>query len=153
MLFPLSTIAIDDALLARAHTYAYDHQITSVQSLNRFRPELSVTREQASKMIVWFARDYLGDNYFFRADKSIDCDFLDKAFISKDLRSHVIESCRFGIFKGSDKLFNPKGNLTRWQAYTVLSRITNKIWSTGDSLMTWAITRWELIVLMYQARE
>jgi len=149
---PVSTFALDEQLLARAHAYAYDHQITSVQSLNRFRPELSVTREQASKMIVWFARDYLGDEYFFRADKTLDCDFVDKTFVSKDLRSHVIESCRFGIFRGDQRAFNPKGTLTVWQARIVLWRITGKVVATGD-MITWSITRWDLIVLMYQARE
>jgi len=91
-------VTMDDDLLLKAHKFAFDNQITTVQSLSWFRPELNLNRAQAAKMAVMFGRTYLGDNYFFRPDKTIDCSFSDRSEISRDLRSFVIESCRFGIF-------------------------------------------------------
>lgn len=146
---PTAQRAIIDAwLLERAHQFAFENNITSIASLNRFLPDNLVTREQSAKMMVQFARFALGDDYFYRVDKSYDCNFPDKDTISKDLRTYVIESCRFGIFKGAGSGgFAPKANLTVFQAYTVMGRILGKDLPTDDHKK---ITRGELVVKMYK---
>lgn len=138
---------IDGWLLERAHAFGYENNITSIASLNRFLPDNFVNREQSAKMMVQFARFALGDDYFYRVDKRYDCNFPDKDTISKDLRTYVIESCRFGIFKWYGSGFAPKSNLTTYQAYTVLGRILQKELPTNDHK---PITRGELIVKMYK---
>lgn len=148
--FAYNNVSEQDELLLKSHAFAYENQITTVASISRFRPESTVTRSQAAKMAVMFGRTYLGDNYFFRPDKTIDCSFSDRWIISKDLRSYVIESCRFGIFAGGKWQFEPLGKLTVWQAKIIIKRIT---WKESVMNSTWtdnnSITRWELIKLMY----
>lgn len=140
----------EDEVLKRAHAFAYENQITTVQSLSWFRPELSVNRAQAAKMMVMFGRTYLGDNYFFRPDKTIDCSFSDRSEISRDLRSFVIESCRFAIFAWGTQKFEPLGRLTIWQAKTIIRRVTWKdSVAPGSSIDNDFISRWEFVKLMY----
>jgi hypothetical protein len=132
--------------LESAHTRAFFNHITSIESLNRFRPDNLITREQAAKMMVQFARVTLGDDYFQRADKQAFCDFSDKNNISTELRSYVIESCHFGIFKWSNSAFNPKWNLTKFQAGVLLQRISWVSVATGSNT---PITRGEVVIQMF----
>lgn len=147
--FAYNTVPEED-LLTKAHLFAYESQITTVQSLSRFRPELNLNRAQAAKMAVMFGRTYLGDNYFFRPDKTIDCSFSDRWEISRDLRSYVIESCRFGIFAWGKWQFEPLGRLTVWQAKIVIKRITwRESVQAGTGIDNDFITRWDFVKLMY----
>lgn len=139
-------IAVRQTPLELAHARAFENNITSIESLNWFRPENRITREQAAKMMVQFARVTLGDDYFFRIEKNATCDFTDKNTISKDLRTYVIESCYFGIFKWSQKLFEPKGNLTKYQTNVVLERISWKKISWGTDEF---ITRGDVVIQMF----
>lgn len=140
----------EDEVLKKAHAFAYENLITTVQSLSWFRPELPINRAQAAKMMVMFGRTYLGDNYFYRPDVTIDCSFSDRSEMSRDLRSFVIEACRFAIFAWGTQKFEPLGKLTISQAKTVIKRITGR-----DSVSQWTntdnefISRGEFVKLMY----
>ena len=132
--------------LNTAHTWAYENQITSVQSLDCFQPKQLINREQAAKMFVQYARATLQESYFNRPNLQINCSFNDKFVFSKDLYMFIIEACRFGIFQWIDRSFYPQNNLTDSQANTVLTRISNKTTSTGTQDF---ITRGDLVIKMY----
>jgi hypothetical protein len=85
-----------------------------------YRPDDGLLREEAAK-IIGQAFVVLG---YDQATKNNSCSFLDNEQIDPTLTTHVENTCKRGIFKGTtDGLFLPREQLTRPQSMALLVRI------------------------------
>lgn len=108
----------------------FGHKIgmTKYSTLAMFMPEAGLTREQGAKFFIEFAKHFIGEDglnarviaAIFPKDM---CEFKDEKAVDPTLIQSVLDACRYGLFKGHDKMFDPKAMLTRSQAMTVLMRI------------------------------
>lgn len=102
--------------------FAVDHQITSMTTLEKFRPADMVTRQEAAAIFVRTAEKLYDKKY---ASFSNHCNILykDDATISKDFKEIVYSACAFGLMVGNQGYFSPECTLTRGQAFGVLSKM------------------------------
>jgi hypothetical protein len=105
-----------------AVSWAHDQGLTIYTDASSFKQNFALRRDEAAKFYVTFAKSLGKTEYVVPASQ---CQFsdLDKAW--SDLRAVVVESCRLGIFKGTNGRFRPSENLTDAQAVAVLMRIVD----------------------------
>lgn len=159
-----------DELVARAHTKG----ITSFDNAKDFLFDDLVRRQQASKMIVNFAKSMIWEDVF-DVIKNHKCAFVDNLDFESTLVDAIRVACEQGIFMwddGGGKLrFYPHADLTRWQALAVLLRVIHgkfdeskspryksyiekaiEMWYISENQLDnleWKITRWDLLRWMY----
>jgi hypothetical protein len=119
-LFSLANFGSAISLLDNAITWAYTKKLTIYLNADGFKPENNIRRDEAAKFFVNFAKLVGKTSYTLNVNQ---CQFSDINKTRTDLREIVVESCRLGIFKGSNGKFNPTGNLTNAEAVAVLMRI------------------------------
>lgn len=117
--------------LQAAHEFAFEYGITSMDTLVSFRADDYISRQEAAKMIVGFAKAKLDANSMGSLmNANASCAFSDKAQFGSTLSAFVTQSCQYGFMRGDVKngkaWFNPQGNLTKAQALAVLIRIVDK---------------------------
>ena len=160
----------DDQFVAWAHTKG----ITSFDNADDFLFDELVRRQQASKMVVNFAKSVLWDDVFDTI-KNSNCNFADKGDFESTLVDSIKIACEQGIFKWDDSdgslKFFPHSEFTRWQALAVLMRVVNgsleestnpwyqsyinkaislsylTMWQLSN--LEWKITRWDILKWMY----
>lgn len=134
--------------------FGFDIGMTKYEDATMFRPEEFLTREQASKFFMEFALHFLGEEALNLRMASMTmpkdaCAFTDEKAVDPTLIQSVLDSCRYGLFKGYNKTFNPKATLTRSQAMTVLMRIADG-YQSEDTMPWWQsyadlATQWGVI--------
>jgi hypothetical protein len=108
--------------LDNAVTRAYTKKMTASFSTENFKPYQAIRRDEAAKFFVLFAKLVGKTENVVATDQ---CQFSDLNEAWADLKNVVVESCRLGIFKGSNGKFTPQGMLTNAQAVAVLMRIVD----------------------------
>jgi len=96
---------------------ANEHGLINGVAENLFAPDENITREDATVILY---RLLAKEGIAFDAKAS----FADSEFISDYARDAVAYLAADGIIKGSNGAFNPKNNLTRAEAVTLISRIS-----------------------------
>ena len=129
-----STFSSAITLLDDAITWAYTKKLTIYLNPSDFKPDNNIRRDEAAKFFVNFAKLVGKTSYTVNASQ---CQFSDLNQAWDDLREIIVESCRLGIFKGSNGKFNPTGNLSNAEAIAVLVRIVDG-YQTENGLAHWA---------------
>lgn len=111
-----------------AVSFGHEIGMTKYNTLEKFMPEAYLTREQGAKFFMEFAKHFIGEDALNLRMASMTmlrdaCAFSDEKTVDPTLIESVLDSCRYGLFKGHNKMFHPKDTLTRSQAMTVLMRI------------------------------
>lgn len=104
--------------LQTAITWMYTKWLTSFQSVADFNWEWELTREQASKFFVQFAKLILKKE----SNQSIKVNLNDIKDADITLQPFIIESNQLGLFNGINWYFKPFDNITVAQAMAVLVR-------------------------------
>lgn len=115
----------DDQLVSRAHTQG----LTKYDTVEAYRFDALILREEAARMFVAFAKEVLGNT----ETTALPADFakqLDSA-TDETLRAYVLEAFMYNIFNrtlntGTEQRFYPKNHLTKAQALAMLMRLANK---------------------------
>ncbi len=104
----------------QALAWMYANGLTMYNNESDYRPNDGLLREEAAK-IIGQAFVVLGYN---QTTKNTNCTFWDSTTIDPTLTTHVTNTCKRGIFKGTnDGNFLPKQQLTRPQSMALLIRI------------------------------
>ena len=104
----------------QALAWMYANGLTMYNNETSYRPDDWLLREEAAK-IIGQAFVVLG---YAQTTKNNNCTFLDSVNIDPTLTSHVTNTCKRGIFKGTTEWnFLPREQLTRPQAMALLVRI------------------------------
>ena len=166
-------IVADNNLLDKIK-WAYSHGITSFDTIEWFMPDDFISRQQASKMVVNFAKSVLWDDVFDTI-KNSNCRFFDENKFHESLAWYIKTACEQNIFvwaySNADGVhFYPYDTFTRWQGVTVMMRVLYG--KLDESIMPWYrnyldnmkmlvpdntwdidfekhITRWEVVSWMY----
>jgi hypothetical protein len=146
---------------------------TVAKSSSEFNYDRSIRRDEAAKLFVLYANMFnknivVNDDYY-------SCIFSDLWDVQWDLKSYVIDACRYWIFSWKNWKFMPKSELTNAQAITIFMRLISgkmdenwvhfadryfiqayRLW-----LINWLIlwnqnnyekkaTRWEIAILLHR---
>ena len=145
---------------------------TNAKNADEFKFSNWITRAEASKFFVMYAN-------LFHKNKIVNddtkCKFSDLGNAPSDLRSYVINACRYGLLSWKNWKFMPNDKLTNAQAVTVFMRMYG--WKKDESwkhfadkyfvdayklwLIDWMImwkqknyeegaTRWDMAILLYR---
>jgi len=120
----------------QALAWMYANGLTMYNNETDYRPDDGLLREEAAK-IIGQAFTVLG---YPQTTKNNNCTFSDSYQIDPTLVTHVGDTCKRGIFKGTtDGKFLPREQLTRPQSMALLVRIfegklsnENKVPRRGD---------------------
>lgn len=163
-----TTTSVSSVDLPAAVGYLKAVGITKYSDVESFRANDSITRQEAAKFYVEYAKAILKKV----PDTSKNCVFTDKSDIDASLESYVVESCQLWIFKWyADDSFKPNMNILKWHSIALLLRPSigsmeenvspwylnyylkaMELWLTTDDLKTmeWTATRWEVAVMIYK---
>ena len=115
----------DDQLVSRAHQQG----LSKYDTVDEFRYDALILREESARMFVAFAKDVLWLEGTIELPMGFDANL--DATTDMTLRAYVVEAFTFGIFNsklnnGSAEWFYPKNNLTKGQALAMLMRLANQ---------------------------
>lgn len=160
-------VQVSSADLSSAVSYLNTMGITKYSDVESFRANDSITRQEAAKFYVEYAKTILKKV----PNTSKTCNFTDEWDIDSSLKSYVVESCQLWIFKWyPDGNFKPNLNILKWQAIALLLRPS--IWTMEENIspwylnyylkamelgltneelinMEWVATRWEIALMIY----
>ena len=143
--------------------------LTRFSNIGSYKPNEFVTREQMAKMISLFA---IKSNHQW--DSNPNCWFSDIYMTNPDLIPYIISACTMGLMKWVDWRGLPKTVLNKWTSLAIIMNVVKNdiantanpryknhyntaraYWITKDKLenMTKRITRWELAIFLYRARQ
>lgn len=135
MLTPLTDIDECYAEEAYAIRYLYCLDIVEGKSKTLFCPDDYLTREEAAvivqRVINCLKYHKIAD---IKTDFMIDFAYIDDNDISPWAKAAVYSLSALNIIQGTDKGFEPKGNLTEKGATEILTNLYNKRWSTEAAL-------------------
>ncbi len=158
--------------------WAHAEGITSFDTIEWFMPDDFISRQQASKMMVNFAKGLMTEEVF-NSVKNYNCKFVDEALFHYSLVWYIQKACEQNIFvwaysNASGDFFYPYDTLTRWQAITVMMRVLHgkldeniipRYKNYLDNIkivapdINWDIdfekhiTRWEIVEWMYEVNK
>ena len=115
-------------------TLLYRRWITKHDTRDAFKPNNSIRRDEAAKMLI-AAIPYL-KNWNQLKSSNNNCKFNDINEARTDLQWSVRESCKLWIFNWSNKLFKPKDSITNAQLLTVIWRMV--YWKLDESWDSYA---------------
>ena len=144
----------------------YSQWLTKYDTIDAYRPEKNMTREEAAKFFSIFAiGEFNKVEYISNA-----CIFNDIKKADRSLINNITQACRLGVFKWTKWNYMPKDNLTHAEAIAVLIRImiwtlpepspfwysnyiakAKEIWLIENTNANSNITRWEVAILLYKA--
>ncbi len=102
--------------------WMYSNNLTSKDTIDSFMVSGSLKREEAAKFYTQFLKELMCKVNYIKTEQQ--CTFVDLPQATSGLRPWIVESCRLGLFRGvSETQFDPRSNLTREQAVTVLMKI------------------------------
>lgn len=159
--------------LERAIRWGHQNGLTMFTTIDTFMWENAVLREDASKLLYQAAR-----TLWYTDDDFDECEFSDIASVSESLKENIQQACKaWGLMKWDAWEFFPLRQLTKAEALTVIARIigikdttTTSTWRApyrdyiqqfditeglriDESVMDDAISRSELIILLYRTAE
>lgn len=115
--------------LQQAYNWAYENEITTMDSIEKANIKWNITREEMAKMISNYAINILWKT----PDTAKTCLFIDSN-INPGLVPFVTKSCQLWLMWQWVTSFRPKDSVTRAEFWTVLSRALrwdkNEWWST-----------------------
>ena len=130
---PEDDVVLIDSVIATMQdkvTWAYNRGVTSFNTVDGFNPNNLVTREQASKMVINFAKSFMKEEVFSTI-RNYNCDFTDGNTFDFTLAPYIKTACEQNMFRGvtemDDLMFYPHNNITKAQTLAVLIRITEGI--------------------------
>lgn len=110
------TIKNNDELIANLH----EKWLTIHTTRSAFKPEQSIRRDEAAKMLT-LSLIYLPQPVGFVQNDT--CVFNDLNKVWPDLKAVILQSCDKGLFKWANGSFKPDQSITNWQLMTVLGRM------------------------------
>ncbi len=115
------------ALFREGHQMFYNYGITSIKWTVEFRPDHYLNRQEAARFLTEFAKNVLCR----KKTKTYENRFNDLDWVDPTLRSYIIESYEYGIFKwdswGKYTTFRPKETIKKSELSAIMIRlITNK---------------------------
>ena len=113
---------LQDEEYLKAVTRMYEHNLTKYIDPIAFRPQDTLSRQEAAKFLSEFATNIAGKTI----DTSKYCSFDDLQEADPTLKNAILEACLLSVFKGTQGKFLPTQSLTKAQALTALLRITEK---------------------------
>ena len=116
---------------SKAIARMYENWLTAYKTSDKFMGDEYLTREQASKFFVLFAKKILGKT--INTKKSISLSDLKKA--DKTLQSHIKEANQLWLFNWIKGKFLPFNKLTKAQAIAVIIR--SMIWVQDEKSSPW----------------
>ncbi len=109
--------------LNNAYLWAYAHSITTMNTIQSANMWWTLLRAHMAKMISSFAI-LLGGAV---PNTNLSCTFADTANQSTEMNFYIRTSCQLGLMGINMTNFDPNGEVTRAQFWTILSRV---IWGT-----------------------
>jgi len=170
------TIEIDISVWSsefdQALAWMYANGLTRYNNSQEYRPNDSLTREEAAK-IIWEAYRKLG---YPITTKNESCSFTDASQFDPTLVVNIQDVCKRWLFQGSQGEFLPTESMTKGQALAVLVRMLEgkksdesmaiwwekyhqkwvTIWLTTDTNVdnfASPITREEIAIFIYRTRD
>ncbi len=163
------SVTIPSFTMSDVIVWMYNMWLTSKSTLSDFLPNDYLTREQASKFFVEFAKRV---KWTQNNDTSKKVSFTDIGNADKTLKSYIIEANQMWIINWYKGIFLPFNKLTKAQALAMLIRITDwkmdetynprynqyylkakNYWIITDSFWTNLdnenIMRWDIALLFY----
>jgi hypothetical protein len=159
---------INDSEFSQAVTRMTEQKMTIYDQPMQFRPNDRVTREEAAKFFVNFAKNMSIESIGNKA-----CAFNDLNISDTTLRQSLLDACERGIMKWNKGNIYPKNELTKAEAIAMLMRIQsgNKpetttpwwLWYYREARVWWLtketlvdeldrpMTRYEIALLLYRA--
>ena len=168
----LDNLSIQQWDLWKAIKWLSTNKFTKATNASDFKYNNWITRAEAAKFFVMYA-DLFKKNKIVNSDDK--CKFSDLGAAPMDLRSYMINACRYGLLAWSKWKFMPNSKLTNAQAVTVFMRMY--WWKKDESwthfanqyfieayklwLLDWMIMwkqknyekgakRWDMAVLLYR---
>lgn len=120
---------------AEALAFLYSKGMTSYNTESAFRPNDTITREQAAKMYALFMQNVRGVN----VQSTNDCNFTDLGSADTTLLASIRQVCGYGLMQWSNNVFRPKWTLTRAEAITLTIRALWLTVATTDPWYKWYI--------------
>lgn len=104
----------------------YSYEVTRYRWTAAFRPDQYLLRQEAARFITEFAENVLCR----KKHKTYDNNFIDIEWVDPTLKSYIIDSYEYGIFKGDGPdvktTFRPKDIISKNELSAILIRlITN----------------------------
>lgn len=103
-----------------AYEFMYNNSLTSTKSAEAFMPFSTLSREALARFAVNFYTNVLKKT---TKVAGMNCSFSDASQVDSTLTTFTMDACAYGLMKGYDGKFMPKGTVTRGQIITVLSRM------------------------------
>ena len=156
--------------VVEAINWMRDNWLTSAKDTTSYLPFQYLTREQAAKMFLQFAKAL---DYNTPLDENPSCDFTDLKDANPDLVSSIQGVCKLWIMQWGNWIFAPNAVMTKSQFVAMLIRLyewkrldetTNPWWANyfikaGElwildksdiSSFEWPLTRYEAALLFYR---
>ena len=133
--------------VVEAINWMRDKGLTSAKDINAYMPFQYLTREQAAKMFLQFAKAL---DYTTPLEENPSCNFSDLKEADPNLTSSIQEVCKLWLMQWSNWKFSPNAIMTKSQFVTMLIRLyegkrldetTNPWWAN------YFIKAWELWIL------
>ena len=112
-----------DPLILSAYEWAYEHNITTISSLDEANPDWTVTRGHLAKMVVNYATNILWreipekiPSYCRWNDRKTDRE-------SEEIKDYAVKSCALWLMWLDMEKFLPNMEVTRAQFGTIMSRL------------------------------
>jgi hypothetical protein len=102
--------------------FAVVNKITSMTTIEQFRPADMVTRQEAAALFVRTA-EKLYDKKYASFPEKCNTPYKDEITISKDFKEIVHSACALDLMVGNQGYFFPNGTLTRGQALIILIKM------------------------------
>lgn len=168
----LDNLSISQWELWKAIKWLITNKFTKATNASDFKYSNWITRAEAAKFFVIYAKLFKKDKRVNSDDK---CKFSDLGKAPVDLRSYMINACRYWLLGWSKWKFMPNSKLTNAQAVTVFMRMywwkkdenwnhyadryfidAYKLWLI-DWMVMWkqknyekGATRWDMAILLYR---
>jgi heat shock protein HslJ len=119
-----------------AYDFAFNQGMTTMQTVEQFRGNDLITRQEAAKMLVAFAEGAFDKSY---ASFPEVCNkaYSDESLFDVTLKSFIYDACAHGMMKWSNGAFMPNDTLTKGQALAVLMRTADGMQSEEDTPTWW----------------
>lgn len=97
-----------------------DAWLTSASDISTYNPFEYLTREQAAKMLVQFAKI---ENFKALSGAALNCNFKDVNYANGGLATSIQQACQIGLMQGNNGLFSPGQTLAKSEFITLLIRL------------------------------
>lgn len=98
-----------------------EYGLTNASDISTYLPFENLTREQAAKMLVQFAKI---EGFAGLGSGNLSCNFSDLKTAENSLVSSIQEVCKLGLMQGSNGSFLPKQTLMKSEFITLLIRLS-----------------------------